>query len=173
MVSSQIASLFLLLFVCICFLVFTFGFPCICFGFRLLQLYFSILCFPVVSLCVFWFVCSFTDLLCACFATLRSLSVPFFAPHHDELPMLPSLSGFDLHAIGFIFLYFYYFFACNKSCLNRLAFGCDAWSRSLGCRCEHFIDFRVEEDKCWPRVLSPQCQGISVGLGFSALNAKE
>jgi hypothetical protein len=28
------------------------------------------------------------------------------------------------------------------------ALGCDAWSRSLGCGCERYPGFRVEEDKC-------------------------
>jgi hypothetical protein len=48
----------------------------------------------------------------------------------------------------FISWYFYCFFACNKSCLDLLAFGCDAWSRFLGCGCEHYPGFWVEEDKC-------------------------
>jgi hypothetical protein len=58
------------------------------------------------------------------------------------------------------------FFACNKSCPDQPAFGCDAWSRSLSCRCKHYPSFQVEKDKCWPGVLNPQCQEISVGLGF-------
>jgi hypothetical protein len=64
-------------------------------------------------------------------------------------------------------------FACNKSCLDQPALGCDAWSRSLGCGCERYPGFRVDEDKCWPGVPSPQCQEISVGLGFSTLSVKE
>jgi hypothetical protein len=43
----------------------------------------------------------------------------------------------------------------------------------LGCGCERYPGFRVEEDKCWPGVPSPQCQEISVDLGFSALSVKE
>jgi hypothetical protein len=43
----------------------------------------------------------------------------------------------------------------------------------LGCGCECYPGFRVEENKCWPGVPSPQCQEISVGLGFSALSVKE
>jgi hypothetical protein len=31
----------------------------------------------------------------------------------------------------------------------------------------------VSRNKCWPGVHSPQCQGISVGLGFLALSVKE
>jgi hypothetical protein len=58
------------------------------------------------------------------------------------------------------------FFACNKSCPDQPAFGCDAWSRSLSCRCKHYPSFQVEKDKCWSGVLNPQCQEISVGLGF-------
>jgi hypothetical protein len=73
----------------------------------------------------------------------------------------------------FYFLVFFFVFACNMSCLNQPALGCDAWSRSLGCGCECYPGFWVEEDKCWPRVPSPQCQEISVGLGFSALSVKE
>jgi hypothetical protein len=48
----------------------------------------------------------------------------------------------------FYFPVFLLFFACNKSYLDQLAFGCDAWSRSLGCGCEHYLGFLVEEDKC-------------------------
>jgi hypothetical protein len=73
----------------------------------------------------------------------------------------------------FISLYFYYFFACNKSYLDWPTFRCNAWSRSLGCGCEHYLGFRVDEDKCWAGVFSPQCQGISVGLGFSVFSVKE
>jgi hypothetical protein len=73
----------------------------------------------------------------------------------------------------FISLYFYCFFACDKLYLDQPTFGCDAWSRSLGYGCEHYPSFQVEEDKYWPKVLSPQCQGISVGLRFSALSVKE
>jgi hypothetical protein len=64
-------------------------------------------------------------------------------------------------------------FLLYKSYLNRPVFGCDAWSRSLGCKCEYYPNFQVKEDKCWPRVLNPQCQGISVGLGFSTLSVKK
>jgi hypothetical protein len=77
-VSSQIESLF-----CFClfvFPVFAFGFPCICFCFWLLQLYFYVLFFPIVSLRVFWFVCNSANLFRACFTALHSLPVPFFAP---------------------------------------------------------------------------------------------
>jgi hypothetical protein len=65
----------------------------------------------------------------------------------------------------FISLYFYCFFACNKSYLDQPAFECDAWSKSLGYGCEHYPSFRVKEDKCWTGVLSSQYQGISVALG--------
>jgi hypothetical protein len=47
------------------------------------------------------------------------------------------------------------------------------WGVSLGCGCERYPGFRVEEDKCWPGVPSPQCQEISVGLWFPALSIKE
>jgi hypothetical protein len=73
----------------------------------------------------------------------------------------------------FYFLVFLLFFACNKSCLDQPAFGCDAWSKSLGCGCKHYPGFRIEEDKCWPEILSPYCQGIGVDLRFSALSVKE
>jgi hypothetical protein len=96
----------------------------------------------------------------------------FPRPHRVELLTRPSMYEVYLHVIGFIFLYFYCF-ACNKSCLDQLALGCDVWSRSLNCGCERYPGFRVEEDKCWPGVPSPQCQEISVGLGFSALSVKE
>jgi hypothetical protein len=46
------------------------------------------------------------------------------------------------------------------SFLNRPAFECDVWSRLLGCGCEFYTDFWVEEDKCWLRVFSPYCQEI-------------
>jgi hypothetical protein len=68
---------------------------------------------------------------------------------------------------------FIYFFACNKSCLDQPAFGCDAWSRSLGWGCEHYHGFWVKEDKCWPKILNPQCQRTSVCLVFLAINVKE
>jgi hypothetical protein len=113
-----------------------------------------------------------TDLLCVCFAILHPLSGLFPRPHCVELLTRPSMYGVYLHVIGFISLYFYCF-ACNKSCLDQLALGCDVWSRSLNCGCERYPGFRVEEDKCWPRVPSPQCQEISVGLRFSALSVKE
>jgi hypothetical protein len=121
---------------------------------------------------VFFDFYSFTDLLCVCFAVLHPLPGLFPRLHRVELLTRPSVYGVYLHVIGFISLYFFVF-ACNKSCLNQLALGCDAWSISLGCECERYPGFRVEEDKCWPGVLSPQCQEISVGLGFSALSVKE
>jgi hypothetical protein len=71
--------------------------------------------------------------------------------------MFPSVYGICLHAIGVYFPVFYCFFACNKSFLDQPAFGCDAWSRSLGYECKHYPSFRVEEDKCWPGVLNPKC----------------
>jgi hypothetical protein len=64
--------------------------------------------------------------------------------------------------LAFISQYFYYLFVCNKSFLNRPAFGCDASSKPLGCGREFYPNFQVEEDKCWLGVLSPQCQEIIV-----------
>jgi hypothetical protein len=121
---------------------------------------------------VFFDIYSFTDLLCVCFAILHPLPGLFPRLHRVELLTPPSVYGVYLYVIGFISLYFFVF-ACNKSCLDQPALGCDAWSRSLGCGCERYPGFRVEEDKCWPGVPSPQCQEISVGLGFSALSIKE
>jgi hypothetical protein len=115
---------------------------------------------------------SFTDLLCVCFAVLHPLPGLFPRLYRVELLMRPSVYGVYLHVIGFISMYFFVF-ACNKSCLDQPALGCDAWSRSLGCGCKRYPGFQVEEDKCWPGVPSPQCQEISIGLGFSALSVKE
>jgi hypothetical protein len=138
------------------FLVFVLVFPCIAF--------FCMLCF-------FYFY-SFTDLLCVCFVVLHLLSGLFPRLHRVELLTRPSVYRVYLHMIGFISLYFFVF-ACNKSCLDQPALGCDAWSRSLGCGCEHYPGFRVEEDKCWHVVPSPQCQEISVSLRVSALSVKK
>jgi hypothetical protein len=63
-------------------------FPCICFWFSLYLLLFSaasLVFFGIVFLCCFFecffgFVCNSTDLIQACFAALRPLTVPFFAP---------------------------------------------------------------------------------------------
>jgi hypothetical protein len=136
-----------------------------CFDF---PLYFFLLGFPVFALvfpciaplyllCVFFGFYNSTDRLRACFAALRPLPGLFLHPHHIELPMRPLVYGVCLHVINFISQYFYCFFAYNKSCLDWPTFGCDAWSRSLGSGCKHYPGFRVKEDKCWPRVLSPQC----------------
>jgi hypothetical protein len=139
---------------------------------------FSCICFSISLYCFFLFVCvffdfySFTDLLCVYFVILHPLSGLFPRLHRVELLTHPSVYGVYLHVISFIFLYFFVF-ACNKSCLDQPALGCDAWSRSLGCGCERYPGFRVEEDKYWPGVPGPQCQEISVGLGFSAFSVKE
>jgi hypothetical protein len=116
---------------------------------------------------------SSANLLRACFATLRPLPGLFCAPTASSFQCVLQCTGFVCTRSMFISLYFYCFFACNKSYLDRPAFGCDAWSKSLGYGCKHYPSFRVEEDKCWPEVLNPQCQGISVGLGFSAPSVKE
>jgi hypothetical protein len=121
---------------------------------------------------VFFDFYSFFDLLCVCFAILHPLQGLFPRLHCVKLLTRPLVYGVYLHVISFISLYFFVF-ACNKSCFDQPALGCDAWSRSLGCGCECYPGFRVKEDKCWPGVPTPQCQEISVGLGFSALNVKE
>jgi hypothetical protein len=59
----------------------------------------------------------------------------------------------------FYFPVFLLLFACNKACLDWLAFGCDAWSRSLGCGYEHYPGFGL--------------MMTSVGLRFAALSVKE
>jgi hypothetical protein len=163
-------------------------FPCIlfllyysCFDF---PLYFVFVGFPVFALvfsyiahlylfCVFFGFYSSTNLFHAYFATLHPFPGLFPHPHRVELPTRPSVYGVFLHAINFISLYFYCFFACNKSYLDRPAFECDVWSRYLGCRYKHYLGFQAEEDKCWLEILSHQCQGISVSLGFSALSVKK
>jgi hypothetical protein len=48
------------------------------------------------------------------------------------------------------------------------AVGCDALSRPLGCRCEHYSDFRVEEEISRLRALSPQCHGIIASYALMA-----
>jgi hypothetical protein len=122
-------------------------FPCICFSISM----YSFFCL----FCVFFDFYSFTDLLCVCFAVLHPLPGLFPRLHRVELLTRPSVYGVYLHVIGFIFLYFFFVFAYKKSCLDQPALGCDAWSRSLGCGCERYLGFRVEEDKCWPGVPSP------------------
>jgi hypothetical protein len=150
---------FLLLFVC---------FPCICFWFSLYLLLF--LATSVVFFCFVFPYCFFACFLvclqfCQSFPRLFHCP-PFTAGAFFRAPTATSFQRY-LHCPGsactrsaFISLYFYCFFACNKSCLDQPAFGCDTWSRSLSCGCEHCPGFQVEEDKCWPEVLSPQCQGI-------------
>jgi hypothetical protein len=140
------------------------GFPCICFSI-------SLYCFFLFVLYVFYFY-SFIDLLCVYFAVFHLLSGLFPRLHRVELLTRPSVYGVYLHVIDFISLYFFVF-SCNKSCLDQPTLGCNAWSRSLGCGCERYPGFRVEEDKCWPEVPNPQCQEISVGLGFLTLSVKE
>ena len=162
-----------------CFLFF-FGFPifcflCIIFVLIFLCILFS-LGFPIFALvfpyivhlclfCVFFGFYSSADLLHACFATLFPLLGLFPCPHRIELPTRPSVYEVCLYD-WFYFPVFYWFFACNKSYLDWPVLGCDAGSRSLSCGCEHYPGFRVDEDKCWPGVLSPQCQGI---IAISAL----
>jgi hypothetical protein len=144
--------------------VFT-GFPCICF---IISLY----CSSLFVLCVFWFLqfCRSSPRL---FCHTLSTAGPFFAPPLRQASNT-SFSVWGLLAHDrFYFPVFLLFFACNKSCVDRPAFGCDAWSRSLGCGCKHYPSFQVKEDKCWHGVLNSQCQRISVGLGFSALSVKE
>ena len=122
------------------------GFPCICFSI-------SMYCFSLFVLCVFWFLqfCQSSSLL---FRHSPSTVGPFSAPLLHQTSNA-SFSVWGLLARDqFYFPVFYYFFACNKSCLDRLAFGCDAWFRSLGCGCEYYPGFWVEEDKCWPEILS-------------------
>ena len=141
------------------------GFSCICFS---IFMY----CFSLFVLCVFWFLqfCRSSPHL---FRRTLSTARPFSTPP----PCWASNVSFSIRGLlardRFYFPVFLLFFACNKSCLNRPAFRCDAWSRSLGCGCEHYPSFWVKEDKCWLVVLSPQCQGISVCLWFSALSVKE
>jgi hypothetical protein len=57
-------------------------------------------------------------------------------------------------------MYFCCLFACNKSFIDQPAFGCDAWSRLLGCGREFYPGFRIKEHKCWHVVLNPQHQEI-------------
>jgi hypothetical protein len=129
------------------------GFHCICFSI-------SLHCFSLFVLCVFWFLqfCrSSPCLFCCSLSTVGHFSAPSPRQASNVLFNVRGLLACDWFYFP-VFLFF--IFACNK-CLNQPAFGCDAWSRSLGCRCEHYPDFQVEEDKCWLRVLSRQCQGIS------------
>jgi hypothetical protein len=98
---------------------------------------------------------------------------PFSAPP----PRRASNASFSVRGLlardRFYFPVFLLFLLVISPVSNSLLWGCDAWSRSLGCGCERYPGFRVEEDKCWPGVPNPQCQEISVGLGFSALSVKE
>jgi hypothetical protein len=97
------------------------GFSCICFSISLYCSFLFVLC---VRGFLFYFYSS-ADLLRVCFAVLYPLSGLFPCPHRVELPTYPLVYGVYLHVIGFISLYFYVF-ACNKSCLDRPAFWCDA-----------------------------------------------
>ena len=118
----SLVFLYFVSFVLFCFdfhLYFVFvGFPCICFSI-------SLYCFS------------------------PSIAEPFSAPPPHRASNA-SFSVWDLLArdrclfpcISFCF------FACNKSYLNQPTFGCDAWSKSLGYGCEHYLSVRVEEDKC-------------------------
>ena len=151
------------------FVIVFFGFPVFCFLCIIFSLIFLcillLLGFPVFALifpcftsfCLF---CVFFGFLQFCrssphlFCLSPSTARPFFAPHRVELPTHPSVYRVCLHAISFYFPIFLLFFACNKSYLDRPTFGCDAWSRFLGCGCEYYPDFRIEEDKCWPEVFS-------------------
>jgi hypothetical protein len=79
------------------------------------------------------------------FCRTSSIAGPFSAP-----PLCrASNASFNVWGLlardRFYFPVFLLFFACNKSCLNQPAFGCDAWSRSLSCGCEHYPGFRVED----------------------------
>jgi hypothetical protein len=85
----------------------------------------------------------------------------------------PPLSFSVLARDRFYFPIFLLFLLVISHVSNSLLWGCDAWSRSLGCRYERYPGCWVDEDKCWPGVPNPQCQEISVSLGFSALSVKE
>jgi hypothetical protein len=64
----------------------------------------------------------------------------------------------SVYTIGFISLYFYCFFACNKSCLSLL----------LGMMLSP--DLWVEDVNI---ILAFRSRRTSVGLGFSTLSVKE
>ena len=154
--------LFLLGFPVFCFLYIIFVLIFLCILFLLDFLVFALV-FPCIAhlfiLCVFWFL-QFCQSSSSLFRHSPSIAEPFSAPP----PLRASNASFSVRGLlardRFYFPVFYYFFSCNKFCLDRLAFECDAWSRSLGYKYEHYPDFQVEEDKCWSRILSPQCQGI-------------
>jgi hypothetical protein len=109
-----------------------FGFPIFC----LLYLFFVLLGFLVFALvfpcivffclfCVFFDFYSFIDIFCVCFAVLHPLSGLFPRLHCVKLLTRPLVYGVYLHVISFISLYFFVF-ACNKSCFDQPALGCDA-----------------------------------------------
>jgi hypothetical protein len=133
----------LLLFPC-SFFVLLFLLLCICFVFACY--------FPVV----FGLLFDFSVALPISSASVSPSFVHCQAPPPRRAFNTPSIVRFQLARDWLLFLcIFCCLFACNKSFLDRPAFGCDAWSRPLGCRHKFYPDFRVEEDKCWPGVLNP------------------
>ena len=149
--SLWLFSLFFFFYLfCFCFLV-------VFFVLFFLLLYICLL-FPCSFWLIGWFFYNFADLLYICFAVLRPLLGLFSRPTTMSFqhPLHCTISAWTWSA--FIFLYFCCLFACNKSFLGWPAFGCDAWSKPLGCGREFYHIFQVEKDKCWLGVLSPQCQ---------------
>jgi hypothetical protein len=125
----SLLRLIVLLFVLCFYLVSLYFVSFVFFFFWLGFLVFALVFSCIAHLClfyVFFSFYSFTDLLRACFAALCPLLGLFLHPYCIELPTRPSVYGVCFHTISFISQYFYCFFACNKSCLNRPAFRCDA-----------------------------------------------
>jgi hypothetical protein len=120
---------------------------------------------------VFFDFYSFTDLLCVCFAVLHPLPGLFPRLHRVELLMRLSVYGVYLHVIGFISLYFFLFLLVislvSISLLWGVMLGPDIWVVNVN------VILAFGSRRTWPGVPSPQCQEISVGLGFSALSVKE
>ena len=87
-------------------------------------MYFVFVGFPcIASLCLFRVFFSFsssTDLLRACFATLRSLLGLFSCLHRVELPTRPSMYRICLHAID---VYFPIFFIVSLLVISAISIG--------------------------------------------------
>jgi hypothetical protein len=154
---------FVLIFLCILFLL---GFPVFA------------LVFPcIASLCLFRVFFSFyssADLLRACFATLRPLSEPFSAPPPHRASNA-SFSVRDLLARDrclFPCIFIVSLLVISHVSIGLLLgvmLGPDLWVMDVSI----ILAFGSRRTSVGLEVLSPQCQGISVGLGFSALSVKE
>jgi hypothetical protein len=127
---------FPLYFVLLGFLVFALLFPCIAF---------------FCLFCMFFDFYSFADLLRVWSCHTPSTVKAFFrAPTTSSFQRVLQYTGL-LARDRFYFPVFLLFLLVISPVSNSLLWGCDAWSRSLGCGCEHYPGFRVKEDKCWPR----------------------